>query len=222
MRESCPGRVRSGDRTVPAPSRYRPGRDCGSAGSGGHPSRGGSIADNHRALGNRCRGIGRSRRAWSTHLHQSIAMVVLQAPASRASMASRISPPLMLRLHKIRRPHLARSSTPEVTLDGVPELGHTSEVRALPPVTPRRGRSNAAPDSRASIGSEVPTASCSRKIRDLAFGGRLHCRALKVDLVGALILTAFVNNLSGMLTLVGDPATLLVGSSMGLTFALMV
>lgn len=43
-------------------------------------------------------------------------------------------------------------------------------------------------------------------------------RALKVDFVGPLILTAIVSNSAGMLTLVGDPATFLVGSSIGLTF----
>jgi Na+/H+ antiporter NhaD/arsenite permease-like protein len=43
-------------------------------------------------------------------------------------------------------------------------------------------------------------------------------RALKVDFVGPLILTAVVSNSAGMLTLVGDPATFLVGSSIGLTF----
>jgi Na+/H+ antiporter NhaD/arsenite permease-like protein len=43
-------------------------------------------------------------------------------------------------------------------------------------------------------------------------------RALKVDFVGPLILTAVVSNSAGMLTLVGDPATFLVGSSIGLSF----
>lgn len=43
-------------------------------------------------------------------------------------------------------------------------------------------------------------------------------RALKVDFVGPLILTAIVSNSAGMLTLVGDPATFLVGSAIGLTF----
>lgn len=43
-------------------------------------------------------------------------------------------------------------------------------------------------------------------------------RALKVDFVGPLILTAIVSNSAGMLTLVGDPATFLVGSSIGLSF----
>jgi Na+/H+ antiporter NhaD/arsenite permease-like protein len=44
-------------------------------------------------------------------------------------------------------------------------------------------------------------------------------RALKVDFVGPLILTALVSNSAGMLTLVGDPATFLVGSAIGLSFA---
>ncbi|HKX54725.1 MAG TPA: SLC13 family permease, partial [Xanthomonadales bacterium] len=43
-------------------------------------------------------------------------------------------------------------------------------------------------------------------------------RALKVDFVGPLILTAIVSNAAGMLTLVGDPATFLVGSSIGMSF----
>lgn len=44
-------------------------------------------------------------------------------------------------------------------------------------------------------------------------------RALKIDFVGPMILAAVVSNSAGMLTLVGDPATFLVGSSIGLTFA---
>ena len=43
-------------------------------------------------------------------------------------------------------------------------------------------------------------------------------RALKVDFVGPMILAAIVSNSAGMLTLVGDPATFLVGSSIGLSF----
>jgi len=43
-------------------------------------------------------------------------------------------------------------------------------------------------------------------------------RALKVDFVGPLILTAIISNAAGMLTLVGDPATFLVGSSIGMSF----
>lgn len=43
-------------------------------------------------------------------------------------------------------------------------------------------------------------------------------RALKADFVGPMILAAIVSNSAGMLTLVGDPATFLVGSSVGLSF----
>lgn len=43
-------------------------------------------------------------------------------------------------------------------------------------------------------------------------------RELKFDFVGPMILTAIVSNSAGMLTLVGDPATFLVGSSIGMTF----
>jgi len=43
-------------------------------------------------------------------------------------------------------------------------------------------------------------------------------RALEVDFVRPLILTAIVSNAAGLLTLVGDPATFLVGSSIGMTF----
>jgi Na+/H+ antiporter NhaD/arsenite permease-like protein len=43
-------------------------------------------------------------------------------------------------------------------------------------------------------------------------------RALKVDFVAPLILTAIVSNAAGMLTLVGDPATFLIGSSIGMSF----
>lgn len=42
--------------------------------------------------------------------------------------------------------------------------------------------------------------------------------ALEVDFVGPLVLTAIISNSAGMLTLVGDPATFLVGSSIGLSF----
>ncbi|MDS4040811.1 MAG: SLC13 family permease [Candidatus Competibacter sp.] len=45
------------------------------------------------------------------------------------------------------------------------------------------------------------------------------CQALEVDFVGPLIITAIVSNAAGMLTLVGDPATFLVGSAIGLSFA---
>jgi Na+/H+ antiporter NhaD/arsenite permease-like protein len=43
-------------------------------------------------------------------------------------------------------------------------------------------------------------------------------RALKVDFVGPMILAAVVSNSAGMLTLVGDPATFLVGSAIGMSF----
>jgi Na+/H+ antiporter NhaD/arsenite permease-like protein len=43
-------------------------------------------------------------------------------------------------------------------------------------------------------------------------------RALKVDFVAPMVLTAIVSNAAGMLTLVGDPATFLVGSSIGMSF----
>jgi Na+/H+ antiporter NhaD/arsenite permease-like protein len=42
--------------------------------------------------------------------------------------------------------------------------------------------------------------------------------ALKVDLVAPLVLTAIVSNSAGLLSLVGDPATFLVGSSIGMSF----
>jgi Na+/H+ antiporter NhaD/arsenite permease-like protein len=42
--------------------------------------------------------------------------------------------------------------------------------------------------------------------------------ALEVDFVGPMILTAIVSNSAGLLTLVGDPATFIVGSSIGMTF----
>lgn len=43
-------------------------------------------------------------------------------------------------------------------------------------------------------------------------------RALEVDFIGPLVLTAIISNSAGLLTLVGDPATFLVGSSIGMTF----
>ncbi len=43
-------------------------------------------------------------------------------------------------------------------------------------------------------------------------------RALEVDFVGPMIITAIISNSAGLLTLVGDPATFLVGSSIGMTF----
>jgi Na+/H+ antiporter NhaD/arsenite permease-like protein len=42
--------------------------------------------------------------------------------------------------------------------------------------------------------------------------------ALEVDFVGPMVLTAIISNSAGMLTLVGDPATFLVGSSIGMSF----
>jgi Na+/H+ antiporter NhaD/arsenite permease-like protein len=42
--------------------------------------------------------------------------------------------------------------------------------------------------------------------------------ALEVDIVGPMVLTAIVSNSAGLLTLVGDPATFLVGTSIGMTF----
>ena len=43
-------------------------------------------------------------------------------------------------------------------------------------------------------------------------------QALGVPFVGPMILTAIVSNAAGLLTLVGDPATFVVGSSIGMTF----
>ena len=43
-------------------------------------------------------------------------------------------------------------------------------------------------------------------------------RALEVDFVTPVILCALVGNTAGILTLVGDPATFIVGSAIGLTF----
>jgi len=42
--------------------------------------------------------------------------------------------------------------------------------------------------------------------------------ALEIDFVGPMVLTAIISNSAGLLTLVGDPATFLIGSSIGLTF----
>jgi Na+/H+ antiporter NhaD/arsenite permease-like protein len=42
--------------------------------------------------------------------------------------------------------------------------------------------------------------------------------ALQLDLVPALVLTAIVSNSAGLLSLVGDPATFLVGNAIGMTF----
>lgn len=43
-------------------------------------------------------------------------------------------------------------------------------------------------------------------------------KALDIDFVVPMILTALISNSAGLLTLVGDPATFLVGSSIGMTF----
>jgi Na+/H+ antiporter NhaD/arsenite permease-like protein len=43
-------------------------------------------------------------------------------------------------------------------------------------------------------------------------------RALDVDFLAPLVLTAIISNSAGLLTLVGDPATFLVGSSIGMSF----
>lgn len=42
--------------------------------------------------------------------------------------------------------------------------------------------------------------------------------ALEIDFVGPIVLTAIISNSAGLLTLVGDPATFLVGSSIGMSF----
>jgi len=42
--------------------------------------------------------------------------------------------------------------------------------------------------------------------------------ALEIDFVPAMVLAAIISNSAGLLTLVGDPATFLVGSSIGMTF----
>jgi Na+/H+ antiporter NhaD/arsenite permease-like protein len=42
--------------------------------------------------------------------------------------------------------------------------------------------------------------------------------ALEVDFIGPVVLTAIISNTAGLLTLVGDPATFLVGSSIGMSF----
>jgi Na+/H+ antiporter NhaD/arsenite permease-like protein len=43
-------------------------------------------------------------------------------------------------------------------------------------------------------------------------------KELDVDFVGPMLVTAIISNSAGLLTLIGDPATFLVGSSIGLTF----
>jgi len=42
--------------------------------------------------------------------------------------------------------------------------------------------------------------------------------ALEMDFVGPIVLTAIISNSAGLLTLVGDPATFLVGSAIGMSF----
>lgn len=42
--------------------------------------------------------------------------------------------------------------------------------------------------------------------------------ALEVDFIAPMVVTAIISNSAGLLTLVGDPATFLVGSSVGMTF----
>ncbi|HET6418944.1 MAG TPA: SLC13 family permease [Geobacteraceae bacterium] len=42
--------------------------------------------------------------------------------------------------------------------------------------------------------------------------------SLEIDFVGPMVLTAIISNSAGLLTLVGDPATFLVGSSIGMSF----
>lgn len=44
------------------------------------------------------------------------------------------------------------------------------------------------------------------------------CIALDADYVRPMVLTAIISNSAGLLTLVGDPATFLVGSAIGMTF----
>jgi Na+/H+ antiporter NhaD/arsenite permease-like protein len=44
------------------------------------------------------------------------------------------------------------------------------------------------------------------------------CQEFDVDFTGPLILTALISNAAGLLTLVGDPATFLVGQAAGLSF----
>lgn len=71
MRESCPCKARFGDPTAPAPSRSHPGRDCGSAVSGGRPSHARSNVGSHGARGSGCHGIDRHLQAWSpVSIHQ--------------------------------------------------------------------------------------------------------------------------------------------------------
>jgi Na+/H+ antiporter NhaD/arsenite permease-like protein len=44
------------------------------------------------------------------------------------------------------------------------------------------------------------------------------CKQLGVDFIGPVVITAVASNSAGMLTLVGDPATFMVGSAIGLSF----
>ena len=44
------------------------------------------------------------------------------------------------------------------------------------------------------------------------------CNQLEIDFVGPVVITAIASNSAGMLTLVGDPATFMVGSAIGLSF----
>jgi Na+/H+ antiporter NhaD/arsenite permease-like protein len=43
-------------------------------------------------------------------------------------------------------------------------------------------------------------------------------KELDVDFVGPMVVTAIISNSAGLLTLIGDPATFLVGNSIGMTF----
>jgi len=61
----------------------------------------------------------------------------------------------------------------------------------------------------------LPNATAVILVAPVIVGVRL---AFEVDFVGPLIITAIVSNAAGMLTLVGDPATFLVGSAIGLSF----
>jgi Na+/H+ antiporter NhaD/arsenite permease-like protein len=45
------------------------------------------------------------------------------------------------------------------------------------------------------------------------------CNQLEIDFVGPVVVTAIASNSAGMLTLVGDPATFMVGSAIGLSFS---
>ena len=44
------------------------------------------------------------------------------------------------------------------------------------------------------------------------------CKRMKIDFIEPMILLVFVANSSGLLTLVGDPATFIVGNAVGLSF----